>query len=345
MSSAVKWGAAIAASVLVIAGVTFFLLGNRGWGDVPIIETFVSDPKCPLTGKTPKDDALVDRPAVAVKVENNPVAYPLSGLMNADVVFEELVEGGLTRFMAIYHCGDSGKVGPVRSARVVDPAIMTPITRILAAGGNEQVREVLKKAEIVLIDENSAGDAMERIPRTGLGFEHTLYARTRSLRRLGEKKYDDAPPGDLFRFGKLEGRSKRAREITINFHPSVTIHYRWSGRKWLRFERDAPFTDDSGRQVGVDNVLIEEHEINFSTITDVAGNPSIVIADVTGSGRAVLFRNGRVIKGRWVRESREAAVRFETAAGDDMVLAPGSTWVELVPSNEGELKGSFSYRR
>jgi hypothetical protein len=103
---------------------------------------------------------------------------------------------------------------------------------------------------------------------------------------------------------------------------------------------------ESGQQIAVDNVLIEEHEVNYSkTIVDVAGNPSIEIADPTGSGRAVLFRDGRVVKGRWVRPSLDSPVRFETRSGETMRFKPGTTWVELLPSDKGEVKGSFSYEK
>jgi hypothetical protein len=100
-----------------------------------------------------------------------------------------------------------------------------------------------------------------------------------------------------------------------------------------------------GTQIGVDNVLIEEHRITLSSIVDSAGNPSVEIADPIGSGRAMLLRDGRSFRGRWSRESVESAVRFTTRGGDEMVLAPGTTWVALVPSDSGDVKGSFSVER
>ncbi len=303
------------------------------------------EPKtCPLTGLAPKNDKLLERPAVAVKVENNPVAYPLSGLEKAEIVYEELVEGGLTRFMAIYHCTDAAKVGPVRSSRTVDPAIMTPTTRILvAAGGNAIVRKALRKGKVVLVDEPAAGDAMRRIDRGSVSFEHTLYGDTEALRKLASKRYK-TPPRRTFRFGPSRGPAKRARRVTIRFSGSATVVYKWSGDGWRRFEDGKPFPTESGRPLEVDNVLIEAHKINLSKhIVDVAGNPSIEIADVTGSGRAALFRDGRVINGRWKRKSRKSPVRFETRSGKEMTLHPGTTWIELVPDGKGEIKGSFSY--
>jgi hypothetical protein len=100
---------------------------------------------------------------------------------------------------------------------------------------------------------------------------------------------------------------------------------------------------EGGGQISVDNVVIEQHTIvNSKTVFDVAGNPSIELADETGKGKAVLLRDGKAIKGRWIRETEMGSVRFVTSAGDAMVFAPGTIWVELVPDKKGEIKGSFS---
>ncbi|MFN2491106.1 MAG: DUF3048 domain-containing protein [Actinomycetota bacterium] len=342
-----QWrAAAIAGGVAVVAVLAYLLLSGRG-ADVPVLGAVLEPKTCPLTGVEPKNESILERPAVAVKVENAAVAYPLSGLEKADIVYEEAVEGGITRFMAIYHCTDSRKAGPVRSARLVDPSIMTPTTRILAfSGANQPVLDALKKAEIVMITESEAGGAMQRVAREGITSEHTLYADATKVRKAGSKKFDDAPPGESYNFGALEGKAKKASTMTINFSGATTITYEWSEGAWHRSQSGAPFVAESGKQIAVDNVLIEEHEVDFSkTIVDVAGNPSIEIADRTGSGRAVLFRDGRAIAGRWERDSIEDAVRFETRSGDEMMLHPGNTWVELVPSDKGDVKGSFSYEK
>ena len=301
------------------------------------------DPKCPLTGADAPSEEIAERPAVAVKVENDPVAYPLSGLDEAEIVFEELVEGGITRFMAIYHCTDAKKVGPVRSARVVDPGIMIPITRILAAaGGNDIVRKALKKAKVVILDEDTSGKAMRRIARSGVSLEHTLYANTTALRKLGSKRFSD-PPETNFQFGPLEGKATKARSIEINFGGSATVSYRWQKGQWQRFDNGSPLITEGGSQIAVDNVVVEQHTIvNSKTVFDIAGNPSIELADETGKGKAVLLRDGQAIKGRWIRKTEKGPVEFVTAQGDAMVFAPGTIWVELVPDKKGEIKGSFT---
>jgi Protein of unknown function (DUF3048) N-terminal domain/Protein of unknown function (DUF3048) C-terminal domain len=338
--------AAIGGAVLALALGAFFLLGSRE-SALPGIGGVLAPAKCPLTGEEPSDEALLDRPAVAVKIENAAVAYPLSGLEKADIVYEEAVEGGITRFMAIYHCRNASKAGPVRSARLIDPAIMTPTTRLLAfSGANQPVVNALREADIVMIQESDAGEAMSRVPRAGITAEHTLYANSAKLRKLGAKKFDRAPPGDSYDFGDLGDATRRAGSVTINFSGATEIGYEYSRGRWLRSQNGNAFKTESGDQIAVDNVLIEEHRVVFSkSIVDAAGNPSIEIADPTGSGRAMLFRDGRAIKGRWIRDSIEDAVRFETTSGDAMTLKPGTTWVELVPSAKGDVKGSFSYER
>ena len=338
--------AAVGVGIVAVAAAAFFLLSGRGpaLSDIPVIGP---PPTCPLSGEEPRQKALLDRPAVAIKVENAAVAYPLSGLEKAEVVYEELVEGGATRFMAIYHCSDSNQVGPVRSAREIDPTIMTPTTRILGfSGANDPVLKALDEAEIVQVTETVAGDAMRRVPRAGLTSEHTLYASTPKIRKVGQKKFDDPPPGESYESGELPGGAKKAGSIEITFSSATTINYKFTGGSYLRSQNGAAFETESGAQVAVDNVLIEEHEVALSKkIVDVAGNPSVVLADQTGSGRAVLFRDGRAVVGRWSRESLEAPVTFETKQGDRMLFAQGSIWIHLVPSDKGEVKGSFDYAK
>ncbi|MEO8322700.1 MAG: DUF3048 domain-containing protein [Actinomycetota bacterium] len=336
--------AAIGGGVLVLAVGAFFLLKGGGIDNLPIIGK--DDPiTCPLTGLEPNDEAIVERPAVGLKIENAVVARPLSGLESADVVYEELVEGGETRFMAIFHCSDTKKGGPVRSARIVDPPLLSPFTKILGfSGANQPVLDALADADIVTLTETVAEDAMERVEREGISSEHTLYANSAKLRKAGADDYSEPPPSDMFKFGDLEGTPKKASTISLNFGGASTITYDYSDGSWNRSQDGVPFVSEAGGQISPVNVLVEEHIVNHSdTIVDSAGNPSVEIEDHTGSGTAVLFRNGRAITGTWTRESMDAPIRFETKSGELMVFAPGSVWIELVPSDVGEVKGAFSY--
>ena len=346
MSGKAKAGLA-AGGVLAIAVGAFFLLGGRDVGDIPVVGNVI-DPEpatCPLSGLEPPKEAVLSRPAIAVKVENSSIAYPLRGLQDAEIVYEELVEGGITRFLAMYHCTDADEAGPIRSARGVDAAIMTPTTYILAfSGANSHVFSRLDEAGIIQIEENAADEAMQRIDN-GLSFEHTLYANTAAIRKIGRATYDEPPPDDVYVFGDLEGDFKKATSITLDFSAASQIRYDYSNGKYLRFQAGEAFMDDDGNQVAVDNVLLEIHTVNYSGDTDVIGTQGTEIADGIGEGKAVLFRDGKIVKGRWSRESLESPVRFVTKDGETMVLVPGTTWIALLPNDKGEVKGSFSFER
>jgi Protein of unknown function (DUF3048) N-terminal domain/Protein of unknown function (DUF3048) C-terminal domain len=342
LSTKVK-AAIVGVVVVLVAGGVYVALADKE--DIPVIGRALGPSECPFTGEEPRDEELLDRPAVAVKIENAPVAYPLSGLEDADLVYEELVEGGVTRFMAIYHCGDTPKAGPIRSARLIDASIMMPTTRILAfSGGNQSVLDNLSSNDIVQVDETNAGGAMQRVPREGLATEHTLFGNSGKLRRVGREEFSDTPRTELD-FGSIEdnGRTRAARNVTINFSSSTTVSYEFNGERYARFQAGAPFEAEGHGQVGVENVIIEQHTVNLSEIVDVTGTPSIEIADETGSGKATLFRDGRAIQGTWERNSVEDPVIFKTRQGDDMVLAPGAVWIHLVPNAKSEVEGSFDF--
>lgn len=302
------------------------------------------DPTCPLTGAEPGKVDLT-RPAVAVKVENSPQARPQAGLEEADIVFEEVVEGGITRFMAIYHCGNTDKVGPVRSARFDDAKIAKPFTRLLAfSGSNDIVDEELKDQGIVLVDEISSGPALYRIP-PGVLDVHNLFGNVGDLRNLPAAE-EVEPPSFALTFGDVQPEAKDAKKVKLNFTNSITIEYKWADGAWQRFEDGEPFLAASGGQIAVPNVLVQEVEVNNSeSIFDIAGNPSPDIK-MEGSGRAWLFRDGKVIEGTWTaaKPKKDQPPLFIATSGEPMVFAEGTTWFELVPSDKGNVKGKIKFK-
>lgn len=302
------------------------------------------DPVCPITGEAIPNNVDVTRPAVALKIENSSAARPQSGLEDADLVYEELVEGGITRFMAIYHCQQVTKAGPVRSARFDDPKLAQPFTGMLAySGSNSIVEREIEKKGVISIDEDSAAGALYRDP-PGVLEIHNLFANTLKLQRhpLVKKSYPPSP--DAFVFGDTPDGAERAKRITVNFHPANTIEYRWKGGAWKRWEAGLPFASATGDQIAPANVLLQEVRVdNSRSIVDVTGNPSPDIR-LTGKGRAFLFRDGTVQVGTWrIGDAGDPPV-FKADDGELFVFAPGSIWVELVPSKKGDVKGALDYK-
>jgi len=299
---------------------------------------------CPLTGEDPAAGVELDRPAVAVKIENSPDARPQAGLDRADLVFEERVEGGITRFLVVYHCADSAKAGPVRSGRFDDPKLAKPFTRLItASGSNSIVEREMKAQKMVYLDEDST-DALFRDP-PGLISTHSLFVNTKKLRKTAVSRKLSPPSYEAFEFGPIEGDSRRARSVSVNFTDSNTIEYKWREGAWKRFEAGAPFTVASGEQIAVPNLLIQIVDVdNSDTIFDVAGNPSPDISLERSGGKALLFRDGRVVKGTWSFGKVGDIPVYETKGGDPLPFAEGPIWVALVPSQKGEVKGKFTFK-
>lgn len=305
-----------------------------------VAETPEPDPTCPLTGEDPPQGVNLDRPAVAVKIENSPQARPQHGLETADLVFEEIVEGGITRFMAIYHCGRADDAGPVRSARFDDPKIARPFTRVIAySGSNGLVDKELDKRNMVMLNELNQRGAFYRVP-PGAILVHNLFVRTEVLRTDDRVKKVDPPRSDVFAFGDVQDAAKKARRIRLNFNASITIEYKWQGGLWKRYE-DGAFLTNTGKQIAVPNVLVQQVDVsNSNRLVDSAGNPSPKL-DLKGKGKALLFRSGSVIKGTW--QMKNGRPYYRTASGEDFVFAKGPIWVELVPSKKGQVKGSIAF--
>jgi hypothetical protein len=298
---------------------------------------------CPLTGQDPKN-VETSRPAVAVKVENSPQARPQSGLEEADLVFEERVEGGITRFLVIYHCGTSRKAGPVRSGRFDDPKLAKPFTRMLvASGSNSIVQREMEKQGMLYFEENEI-DGLFRDP-LGVVDVHSLFANVTALRRVATKNDVKAPRADVFEFGDVPADAKKARRVTINFVDSNAIEYRWQRGVWKRYEAGSAFMAASGKQIAVPNMLVQQVRVDDSdTVFDVAGNPSPDIELAKSQGKLLLFRDGMVVKGTWKMGDVGQKIRYMDSDGEPLRFAEGPIWVELVPNQKGEVKGKVSFK-
>jgi hypothetical protein len=130
-----------------------------------------------------------------------------------------------------------------------------------------------------------------------------------------------------------DGRSRRARTVHLPFSSSSDVYWKWSAgeHRWLRLHGDEPHLLQGDVQVSAANVVLQVVEVQPGTIIDPAGNPSPEVM-LTGGGKAYLFRDGRMFVGEWIRDGLGDPTRFVTRSGSEFVLAPGTTWVELLPS-------------
>jgi hypothetical protein len=293
-------------------------------------------PPCPLTGLQPLGGKTVPlRPVLAVKVENTSEAYPLAGLDKADVIYEELVEGGITRFMAVYQCQDSARVGPVRSARTTDPKVLLQYGSeplIAYSGGQLAVVHLLTRSGLFGMTEDSASGAFTR--DTARSAPHNLFVNTTAIYGLAKKTVKhEGVPDPVFTYSTDVPKGRAVRSVAIDFSASSIARWSWAGGRWVRMLDGAQMKLEDGKPLAADNILIQQVVVTESNLVDVLGNHSPEVK-VTGTGKAWLLRNGKVIQGTWARKKLKDVTVFRTKQGDSFVLTPGSTFVELAPKGQ-----------
>jgi hypothetical protein len=275
----------------------------------------------PLTGLSDPSGTSQTRSALSVKIENSPEARPQTGLDLADVVYEEVVEGGITRFWAVFNSQATQTVGPVRSVRLMDPNIVWPIGGVIAySGGTPDNVALIRQAPVVWVDENNAGDAFFRSPDRSA--PHNLYGDTDKLWARGGTP---VPPRPLFAY-LPKGRTFAGEAIDqfhLGFSPGYDPTYTYDAptHAWKRSYGPTPFVAASGTQVAPANVVVQ-----------FVVYPRGSEGELVGEGDAWVFSDGKLVRGRWSKPDVAAVTQFLDPSGLPIGLTPGRTWVELVPA-------------
>jgi Protein of unknown function (DUF3048) N-terminal domain/Protein of unknown function (DUF3048) C-terminal domain len=277
-------------------------------------------PVAPLTGVVDPSGAALTRPVLTVKIENAPEARPQAGLELADVVYEEVVEGGITRFVVMYNSIVPDVVGPVRSVRDMDPYIVWPLGGVFAySGGAPGPDAAIREAPVNPVDESATGTAMFR--DGGRAAPHNLFGYGQALFDRGGAP---VPPPALFRYlapgETIVGEPVLSARVGFQAGYDPTWTYDPPTNTWLRSYGADPFVTASGAQVAPVNVVVQF--IHY---------PGYSQGDTIGGGDVFVFSGGQLVRGKWLRGAREETTLFVDAAGNPIKLTPGPTWVELVP--------------
>ena len=285
-----------------------------------------------LTGLPRPDDATA-APALSIKIDNAPAARPQSGLNQADLVFECLVEGGLSRFLAVFQSQSSPLVGPIRSARPVDAALLRALRGGIfsySGAAEGEIAPVRASARAVLLSRDQSPGSFFRQP--GRSAPQNVFATTEVLRAgAGERGAAQPVPLPLFQYGPPTPGAAAAAFAALTVGAQSTSRWTWQGSAWSRQESGRPHLLADGAQVTASNVVVLHVAVRGSGIKDAAGNEDPYVL-ATGSGRAEFLRDGLLQRGTWSRPSMAAPYVFRTDAGEPMTLTPGNTWVELVPN-------------
>lgn len=319
----------------------------------PTTTTIDDRPRSPINGLPIDDEDALERRVLAVKIDNHWNARPQSGILEADGVFEILVEGGLTRFMPMFHTSDSEMLGPIRSGRPSDAALIRPLEATLAiSGGQPWIRAGIDALGVPYLSDTRPG-----MFRVGFRFApHNLYGDTMELREVADQRDipDDPPPTALWEFGELPDGSD-ATEITFVFSTTTTTTWTWDGDTYWRSIDGAPSqwvppadTDDGADDdTDAEAEAPEPERIDAPVLVAIVGRQyvasppggsgsAVPATETTGSGPVYVFADGRVVEGTWEREEASDPFVLTTADGDDLLVPPGRAWISVVP-DRGEV--------
>lgn len=274
------------------------------------------------------------RPVIAVKIDNAVLARPQRGLDDADLVYEEVVEGRTTRFVAIFSSREAKDIGPVRSVRESDLPLLAMFGRVAFAfsGGNRGVFATVRRSNVIDASFNTHRGAYDIAGR-----RRDAYNYVTSSQRLLAVAPKAALAKDIgLRFGALPpGGRGTSLGTTLDL---VWSKYARTGWKWdtarksyLRFMDGRPAMLRNSTQQQAQTVIVQYVTVRNSRYSDVSGAVSPYTV-TTGKGNAVVLRDGRAIHGTWVRNGT-GATRFLDKAGKDINLHVGPVWVMLVPND------------
>lgn len=329
----------------VIAGTGLILAGCAREPGAPATASPTRTPskppapaRFPLTGLPVSGDS-VNHPALSAKIGNDVEARPQWGLGRADIVYETLVEGGLTRYAAVWHSDIPDRIGPLRSIRPMDPAILSPYGGIVAySGGQEQFLAQMRGTGLynAIHGQPDTDRVMRRV--SSRPAPHNVEMRAAEFVTAHE---DLLPPTRGFEFAEdAAGASATAGEpverIAATFSSFRRQAWDWdaaSGR-FLRRQQgevDVAESGDTSRevaQIAAVNVLVLRVEIDHR----YEGVPMTVL---TGSGEARVASGGRILSATWRKRGDADPLTLHGPEGVPILLAPGNTWVELLPLIDG----------
>lgn len=276
---------------------------------------------------------------VGVVIENLVSARPQAGLDRANLVYEALAEGGITRFLAIYASGEEiEKIGPVRSARsyFLDWAKELDLLYVHVGGSPDALRNITAYQVKDLNQFFNSGyfwRDQERLKK-GIPSEHTLYTSSelmaRALRDTKAPLIGDYEGWSFVDDPPLADRPSEEKKVTINFSTfryKVDYLYDRQTNTYERRQGEEPHLMENGTGIRVKNIAVQYVP---TRLADAEGRLSMT---TIGEGPAVVFRNGEVMNATWKKSSRDDRTMFFDDDGRELIFVSGTTWIEIVPDD------------
>jgi len=291
---------------------------------------------CPLTGTPAPGNVVPPRPALAIKIGNYTGDRPSDGLNQADIVFEEPVEGSYTRLVAVFQCQGAALVGDLRSAREPDIAILSQLSNPLFfhAGGIDPILNLLSEAP--LQNEDILGGAVGRITinPSGRYAPYDDFLSTSAAWALVPS--DTTPPAPIFTYSPSPPAGSVAGSgvtVHIPFSSEADVTWTWNPAtsSYLRAYSGLPDKLLDGTTSSATNVVVMTVATFTGPWVENSEGAHEVMVTATGSGPVVVLRDGVAITGTWSRTSATQPAKLTATNGTPITLQPGNTWEELVP--------------
>ncbi|HZJ07325.1 MAG TPA: DUF3048 domain-containing protein [Nocardioidaceae bacterium] len=280
----------------------------------------------PLTG-LPAKGAAPKHPVMVVKIDNTSASSPQVGLGKADLVTEELVEGGSTRLAVFYYSRVPQRVGPVRSFRATDIGIVKPAEAVLiASGGAPPTVRRMRESKIRTFTEGAQGYSRDSSRVSPYDLFMNLSSLARTLKSEGA-------PDNYLPWGSQEDfpSGVRANGLSAQFSASHSTTWEYRGGRYVNVNSFAAEPDRFDPKI----VLVLRVKVGDAGYKDPAGNP-VPETIFTGKGQALVFHGGKVVRGSWSKAGLEAPVKLLGKDGE-LTLPSGRVWIELVPANGGNV--------
>lgn len=280
-------------------------------------------PKPPLTSPFTGERIKKLGPVLVAKIDNIVYARPQTGLQSADIVYVLPVEGGLSRFEAVFSSHIPKVIGPVRSAREDDLELLRQFGRPAFAfsGAAPHLLPFIERARIADLYAGLVGGYYRDDNRIA---PYNLFANTKTLLAEAPKASKARDIG--FRFGPAPAGGRAAKSYSVSY-PAAAFTFRWSAKdkRWLVWMDGAPAKATEGGQLGGRTVVIQYTTIRTSRFLEYGKPPPFAQSD--GSGRAIVLRDGKEYTVHWSRPNPDGGTTYTLPSGKRMTFERGQVWV------------------
>lgn len=330
----------IGATLIIAESVAAYILLSQPMPTIEVV-TSTAKPKpvvkyySSLDGTQVADQAAITAPVTAIMIENSPDARPQSGLKKAQVIYEAIAEGGITRFLCLYQQNKPSLIGPVRSLRMyyLDWAAPYQPSIVHVGGSSASLKEVRNGSYRNIDIEYHSGASWRATDRYAPHNVYTDFSRLDSLNSsLGYTS------SEFTSFPRTDGKAAATQDATAI---DVTMS---SAAFNSHYAYDATTNTYARNQAGAAHTDREDGQISPSVVVTLRVNMSLVMEDgwreditTTGSGKAEVFQNGTVQEVTWSKADRMSPLKLKDADGKEISLVRGQTWIAAVPNTGGNV--------